>query len=146
MQVQKTCLVLVAALILTITGIAWAQEGQGIPVDVPGTGVNFFLYRFEGEQTPYNEINQIWANLSTAFVQWVKAGQKPEDLSKKDVHVKVNPSGSVSIYIKDQFIVEIDEYHAKINRATPRQLAEVWAENLKAGVEQFVSTNELKKM
>ncbi len=146
MQVRKTSLVLAAALVLLTTGMAWAQEGQGIPVDIPGTGVNFFLYRFEGDQKPYEEVNQIWANLSAAFAQWVEAGQKPADLSKEDVHVKVNPTGSVSIYIKEQFIVEVDDYHAKINRATPRQLAEMWAENLKAGVEKFVSINELKKM
>lgn len=135
-------LVLVAAV---SCGVGAQELGSGIPVDIPGTGVNFFLYRFTGEEKPFHEVNAIWANLSKAFEQWVLAGQNPKDLTGEDVQVVVNPTGSVSLYLKDQFIVEVDEYHAKINRATPKQLAEKWAANLREGVERFVSINELKE-
>lgn len=143
MQVRKVNFLLVVLVVTLLGGSALAQ-GQGIPVDIPGTGVNFFLYRYEGQSEPYAEINEIWANLSKAFSEWVEAGQKPGALSGKDVQIKTNASGSVNLYIKDHFILEVDEYHARANKATPAQLAEKWAANLREGVDAFVAINELK--
>lgn len=140
---RKVKFLLIVALVVLLSNGALAQV-KGVPVDIPGTGVNFFLYRYEGVEAPYNEINQIWANLSSIFSRWVEEGQKPGTLTGEDVLVKVNGSGSVTIYIKDQFIVEVDEYHAKINKATPAQLGEKWAANLKLGVEKFVAINQPK--
>lgn len=121
-------------------GTAFAQT-QGLPVDIPGTGLNFFLYRYEGADVPYDKVNAIWANLSAAFGQWVEEGQVPGALTADDVRILTDESGTVEIYLKKQFIVEVDEYHARINQATPLQLAEKWAENLRRGVEKFVSIN-----
>lgn len=139
---RKVKFLLIVVLIATLSGGAFAQT-KGIPVDIPGTGLNFFLYRYE-EVAPHDKVNAIWANLSNAFAQWVDAGQDPLALSGKDVQIKTNSSGSVSIYIKEQFIVEVDQYHAKINKATTPQLAEKWADNLRKGVDKFVSINEPK--
>ncbi|NMB01232.1 MAG: hypothetical protein GX971_06910 [Firmicutes bacterium] len=140
MQVRKLNFFLVVTLVTMLSGTVLAQ---GIPVDIPGTGVNFFLYRYEG-QNPHEKINDIWANLTKVFSDWVEAGQKPGALSGKDVQIKTNSSGSVSLYVKDQFILEVDQYHAQANKATPAQLAEKWAANLRAGVDAFVTINELK--
>ena len=140
---RKVIFAVALSLIVLFSSGVWAQ-GVGIPVDIPGTVVNFFLYRYEGDQKPYNQVNAIWANLSAAFDQWVVSTQDPADLSGKDVHIVVNASGSVSVFLKDHFIVEVDQYHAKINRATPQQLAEKWAANLREGVEKFVSINQPK--
>lgn len=117
---------------------------KGIPVDIPGTGVNFFLYRYEGP-APYDKINAIWDNLSEVFAAWVDAGQRTDDLSSKDVHIIIDPNGEVAIYIKDQLIVVVDEYHATINKATPAQLAEKWAVNLRLGVDEFVANNAIEE-
>jgi hypothetical protein len=92
---------------------------------------------------PYDQISKIWANLSSVFSAWVEAGQDPSALSAKDVQIKTDASGAVSLYVKDTFIVEVDEYHASLNKATKAQLAEKWAANLKRGVEAFVAINEL---
>ena len=140
---RKVKFLLIVVLVVMLSSGVFAQV-QGIPVDIPGTGVNFFLYRYEGNAAPHDKVNTIWANLSNAFAQWVDAGQKPQALSGKDVQIKTNSSGSVSIYVKEQFIVEVDQYHAKVNKATPAQLAEKWAANLRKGVDTFVTINEAK--
>ncbi|NLJ73621.1 MAG: hypothetical protein GX331_01370 [Firmicutes bacterium] len=141
MQRRKFSLLTALILVFLVSGGVFAQA-KGFPVDIPGTGVNFFLYRYEGEKVPYAEINAIWANLSSAFLHWVEAGQNPQDLSEKDVAVRTTADGQVGIFLKDQLIVIVDDYHAKINRATPKQLGEMWAANLKKGVERFVMINE----
>lgn len=144
MQVRKLNFFLVVVLIAMLSGGTVLAQGQGVPVDIPGTGVNFFLYRYEGQDEPYDKINEIWANLSIVFSEWEKDGQKPGALSAEDVQIKANASGSVSLYVKDQFILEVDEYHARANKATPAQLAEKWAANLREGIDAFVTINELK--
>lgn len=143
MQKRKFSLLTALVLVVLVSGGVYA-EVKGYPVDIPGTGVNFFLYRYEGENVPYGEINSIWANLSSAFMQWVEAGQNPQDLSSNDVSVKTTENGQVGVFLKGQLIVIVDEYHAKINRAAPKQLGEMWAANLRKGVERFTAINELK--
>lgn len=133
-------ILLVTAVVVLFAGAALAQ---GFPVDIPGTGVNFFLYRYEGADIPHREINAVWANLSNAFAHWVEAGQDPASLTGDDVRILTDTAGKVEIYVKDEFIVEVDDYHAKLNKATPQQLAEKWAENLRRGVEKFVEINVL---
>lgn len=132
-------ILLAAVLVIVLAGTAAAA--QGIPVDIPGTGVNFFLYRFEGPILPYQDINAIWANLSSAFAQWVEEGQDPHSLTADDVRILTDTDGRVEIYIKNQFIVEVDDYHAQLNQATRQQLAEKWAANLRVGLEEFVTIN-----
>jgi len=136
MQVRKLNFLLVVALVVLLSGTVMAK---GIPVDIPGTGVNFFLYRYEGQTVPYDKINAIWENLSKAFQTWVDNGQKPGELSGSDVHVKGN-----DLYVKDQYILTVDQYHADANKATRAQLAEKWAANLRKGVDVFVATNTIK--
>lgn len=140
---RKVKFLLIVVLVMVLSSGVFAQV-QGIPVDIPGTGVNFFLYRYEGSSAPHGKVNEIWANLSNAFTQWVDGGQSPQALAGKDVQIKTNSSGSVNIYVKDQFIVEVDQYHAKINKATPAQLAEKWAANLRKGIDEFVAINAPK--
>ncbi|HHT89585.1 MAG: hypothetical protein QM451_03355 [Bacillota bacterium] len=123
------------ALLVVFSGTVLAQ---GIPVDIPGTGVNFFLYRYEGE-VPYKEIDAIWDNISQVFQAWVDSGQDPGALSGQDVQVR-----GADIFVKNQFIVTADQYHANANKATPSQLAEKWAANLRKGVDAFVAINVLK--
>jgi hypothetical protein len=136
MQVRKLNFLLVIVLVALLSGTVLAQ---GVPVDIPGTGVNFFLYRFEGQVAPHDKVNTIWENLTIAFQAWADGGQKPGDLSGKDVQVKGN-----DIYVKDQFILTVDQYHADANKATRAQLAEKWAANLRKGVDAFVNTNIVK--
>ncbi len=131
-------ILLVIALVVLVAGVAAAQ---GVPVDIPGTGVNFFLYRYDGPDTPHQEINAIWANLSSVFSQWVEDGQDPQSLTADDVRILTAADGRVEIYVKNQFIVEVDDYHARLNKATRSQLAEQWAANLRIGVEEFVAIN-----
>lgn len=133
---RKFNFILVILLVALLSSTALAK---GVPVDIPGTGVNFFLYRYEGQAAPYDKINAIWENLSKAFQEWVDEGQIPGALSGKDVHIK----GS-DIYIKDQYILTVDQYHADANKATRAQLAEKWAANLRAGVDAFVTINAAK--
>lgn len=142
MQVRKINFLLVVVLLMVFSTNVLAQS-KSIPVDIPGTGVHFFMYRYEGTTPPYDQISKIWANLSSVFSAWVEAGQDPSALSAKDVQIKTDASGAVSLYVKDTFIVEVDEYHASLNKATKAQLAEKWAANLKRGVEAFVAINEL---
>lgn len=132
MQVRKVNFLLVVALVVILSGTVLAQ---GVPVDIPGTGVNFFLYRYEGS-VPYDKIATIWENLSKAFQVWVDEGQEPGGLTGADVQVKGN-----DIYVKDQFILTVDQFHANANKATRAQLAEKWAANLRQGVEAFVAIN-----
>lgn len=136
MQVRKVNFLLVVALVALLSGAALAQ---GIPVDIPGTGVNFFLYRYEGQVAPHDKINAIWENLTKAFQAWSDGGQQQGALSGKDVQVKGH-----EIYVKDQFILAVDQYHANANKATKAQLAEKWAANLRKGVDAFVTTNIIK--
>ena len=133
MQVRKLNFLLVVALVVVLSGTVLAQ---GVPVDIPGTGVNFFLYRYEGSVVPHYKINEIWENLTEAFQAWADAGQKQGGLSGADVQVKGN-----DIYVKDQFILTVSQYHANANKATRAQLAEKWAANLREGVDVFVATN-----
>lgn len=140
---RKLTFLLVVVLVAVLSGPIMAQT-KGFPVDIPGTGVNFFLYRYEGNNVPYDKINAIWANLSKVFADWVEAGQDPAQLSGKDVQIKTNAAGAVGLYVKDQFIVEVDQFHAAANKATPAQLAEKWAANLRLGVETFVAVNQPK--
>ncbi|SRR5690554_895763 len=136
MQVRKANFILVILVVALLSGTALAK---GVPVDIPGTGVNFFLYRYEGQTAPYEKINAIWENLSKAFQAWVDGGQKPGALSGKDVQVKGN-----DIYVKDQFVLTVDQYHADANKASRAQLAEKWAANLRKGVDAFVAINTAK--
>ena len=136
MQVRKVNFLLVVALVVVFSGAVLAQS---VPVDIPGTGMNFFLYRYEGQTVPYEKIDTIWDNLSQVFQAWVDGGQDPDALSGQDVQVK-----GADIYVKNQFIVTADQYHADANRATPSQLAEKWAANLRKGVDAFVAINILK--
>jgi|LSQX01.1.fsa_nt_gb hypothetical protein len=135
MQVRKLNFLFAIALLVVFSGTVLAQ---GIPVDIPGTGVNFFLYRYEGE-VPYKEIDAIWDNISQVFQAWVDSGQDPGALSGQDVQVR-----GADIFVKNQFIVTADQYHANANKATPSQLAEKWAANLRKGVDAFVAINVLK--
>ena len=137
---QRIRILLVVAIVVLIAGTAFAQ---GFPVDIPGTGVHFFLYRYEGTDIPFQKINAIWANLSSAFSHWVDMGQDPDALTADDVRILTDQAGGAHLFIKDQFIVEVDEYHAKLNKTTPEKLAEIWAENLRRGVEEFVAVNVL---
>jgi len=130
-------------LVLLAVSVAGAQ-GNGIPVDIPGTDVNFFLYRYEGANPPYDALNTIWGRLSTVFTEWVITGQDPTMLSPDDVEVR-STNGQTAIFLKDVLIVEIDDYHSQINRATKKQLGEMWASNLKKGVQVFVQTNQVKR-
>lgn len=141
MQVRKFNFLLVVLLVAVLSATALAQS-KGIPVDVPGTGVLFFTYRYEGNVPPYDAVNTIWTNLNTVFTAWVDAGQDPSALTGKDVQIKTDAAGNVSLYVKDQFIVEVDAYHAAANKSTKAQLAEKWAANLRRGVEAFVKINE----
>ncbi|NMB21376.1 MAG: hypothetical protein GX979_10960 [Firmicutes bacterium] len=130
---RKFNFLLVIALVAMLSGTVLAQ---GVPVDIPGTGVNFFLYRYEGNAVPYDKISTIWENITKAFQVWVDAGQEQDGLSGADVRVQGN-----DIYVKDQFILTVDQYHANANKATRAQLAEKWAANLRKGVDVFVATN-----
>ncbi len=134
---RKVNFVLVVALVALMSGAVLAQS---VPVDIPGTGVNFFLYRYEGQTVPHDKIDTIWLNISKVFQTWVEEGQSPASLSGKDVQVK-----GADLFIKDQFILTVDQFHANANKATPAQLAEKWAANLRQGVDAFVEINVLKK-
>lgn len=131
-------------LLLVVSSVAMAQP-KGIPVDIPGTDTHFFLYRYEGDNPPYQKVEQIWERLSNVFLAWVEAGQDPAKLGAKNVTIKETDLGLPGLFIGDTLIVEVDEYHARINHATPRQLAEKWAENLETGVEAFVRNNLPKR-
>ncbi|HAI52623.1 MAG: hypothetical protein WBI99_06255 [Limnochordia bacterium] len=137
---RKINLLLVVLLVAVLSTTVLAQP-KGILVDIPGTGVHFFTYRYEGDAPPYDKVNAIWANLSAVFAAWVEAGQDPAALTAKDVQIRTE-DGTVSLYVKDQFIVEVDAYHAALNKATKAQLAEKWAANLRRGIEAFVAINE----
>lgn len=138
---MRTKRLLLAAVLVILLGSVAAAQVQGIPVDIPGTGMNFFLYRYEGEQIPHDKVNVIWANLTNAFAEWVEQGQEEGALTGDDVRILSDASGAVEIYIKRHFIVEVDEYHAEINKATRQQLAEKWAANLSQAVEKFITVN-----
>lgn len=135
---RKLNFLVVVVLVAMLSGTVLAQ-GQGVPVDIPGTGVNFFLYRYEGQTVPHDKINLIWENLNRVFLEWVDGGQDPLALSGQDVQAK-----GADIYVKDHFILTVDQYHANANKATPAQLAQKWAANLSEGVDAFVTINKLK--
>jgi len=139
--VRRMNLLLVVLLVAVVSTTVLAQS-KGIPVDIPGTGVHFFTYRYEGTTPPYDQINTIWANLSKVFGAWVDAGQDPSALTAKDVEIRTDAAGDVALYVKGQFIVEVDAYHAEQNKATKAQLAEKWAANLRKGIEVFVTLNK----
>ena len=138
---RKFNFLLVVLLVAVLSAAALAQS-KGIPVDVPGTGVLFFTYRYEGNVPPYDAVNTIWTNLNTVFTAWVDAGQDPSALTAKDVEIRTDAAGDVALYVKGQFIVEVDAYHAEQNKATKAQLAEKWAANLRKGIEVFVTLNK----
>lgn len=137
---RKINFLFVVLLVALLSGPVLAQS-KGIPVDIPGTGIHFFTYRYEGTTPPYDQVNAIWSNLTKVFTEWVEAGQDPAKLTAKDVEIKTDAAGNVSLYVKGQFIVEVDAYHASFNKATKAQLAEKWAANLRRGVERFVAIN-----
>jgi hypothetical protein len=136
----RTILLVCLVSVLAVGAVVNA-EIKGYPVDIPGTNVNFFLYRYTGDEVPYDAIGQIWKNLSDVLVQWSSEGADPSALSPADVEVKT-VGDVVGVYLKGQLIVEVDEFHATANHATRVQLATMWAENLKKGVEVFVELNQ----
>ena len=80
-------------------------------MDIPGTNVNFFLYRYTGDEVPYDAIAQIWKNLSDVFIEWASQGADPTALTSDDVTV-ATVGDVVGIYLKGRLIVEVDEFHA----------------------------------
>ncbi|HHW72304.1 MAG TPA: hypothetical protein GX393_03655 [Firmicutes bacterium] len=138
---RKINFLLVVLLVAVLSSAVQAQV-KGYPVDIPGTGVLFFTYRYEGNTAPYDKINEIWGNLTKVFTAWVDAGQNPSALTGKDVEIKTDAAGNVALYVKGQFIVEVDAFHAAYNKATKAQLAEKWAANLRKGIEAFVANNQ----
>lgn len=139
---KKQSVSLIACLLIVLAiGSGVKANLNGYPIDIPGTNVNFFLYRYTGDQVPYDAIAEIWKNLSDVFIEWSTQGADPKALSPEDVSIKT-VDNKVGIYLKDHFIVEVDEFHAKANHATPAQLAQKWAANLKEGVQVFIELNQ----
>jgi len=128
-------------MVVIAVGAVHADELKGYPVDIPGTNVLFFTYRYTGDEVPYDDINAIWRNLSDVLIEWSARGAKPEELSPADVEVKT-VNDEVGIYLKGRLIVAVDESHAKANYATRQQLANMWAENLRKGIKIFVELNQ----
>lgn len=50
------------------------------------------------------------------------------------------------IFVGDYLIVTIDEVHARINRCSPQELAEVWADNLRRGLSRYLEINAPKAL
>ncbi len=142
MKAAKVLLLVVSFLLLT-SGLGLAQVNS-YPVDVPGTNVHFFLMRYEGATPPYAAIQTIWERIGTVFHEWSLAGRDPEALTAHDVTVGKTEAGQMAVWLKGHLIVTIDDFHARYNRATPEQLAEKWAVNLREGVTAFVEINERK--
>ena len=132
----------ICLLVCLVSVLAWdcRQLKSRIPVDIPGTNVNFFLYRYTGDEVPTCHC-QIWKNLSDVFIEWASQGADPTALTSDDVTV-ATVGDVVGIYLKGRLIVEVDEFHAQANYATRLQLADMWAANLKKGVDIFVDLNK----
>lgn len=131
------------SLLLILSAVTYAMPG--IPVDIPGTNVHFFLYRYETGTPPYGEVATIWARLSGVFNTWAeKEGKNPALLTPNHVTIAQTTEGHLGIYLKGTLIVVVDEYHAKANHATKDQLAQMWARNLEEGVAVFAEQNALK--
>jgi hypothetical protein len=140
MKSLRICLLVCLVSVLAL-GTAASAEVKGYPVDIPGTNVNFFLYRYTGDEVPYDAIAQIWKNLSDVFIEWASQGADPTALTSDDVTV-ATVGDVVGIYLKGRLIVEVDEFHAQANYATRLQLADMWAANLKKAVDIFVDLNK----
>ena len=136
-------LLLVVSFLLLVPGLSLAQVNS-YPVDVPGTNVHFFLMRYEGATPPYAAIQTVWERIGRVSHEWSLAGRDPQTMSAQDVSVGRTEGGQVAVMLKGQLIVTIDDFHAQYNRATPTQLAEKWAANLRDGVTAFVEINEQK--
>ena len=139
MNKLRTILLVCLVSVLAVGAVVNA-EIKGYPVDIPGTNVNFFLYRYTGDEVPYDAIGQIWKTERRLVLSGLPRGGSicsfPADVEVKTV------GDVVGVYLKGQLIVEVDEFHATANHATRVQLATMWAENLKKGVEVFVELNQ----
>lgn len=133
-----------ALLVVLFVGLAASAQVNSLPVDVPGTNELFFQIRYEGTEPPYAKAHQIWNRLNQVFFRWVDESQDPNALGSEDVTVSQTAAGHPAIFLKDTLVVEVDEFHAQYNRATPAQLADMWAANLRKGVTAFVQTNVKK--
>ena len=138
---RKFNFLLVVLLVAVLSAAALAQS-KGIPVDVPGTGVLFFTYRYEGNVPPYDAVNTIWTNLNTVFHSMGGRWPGPLCPHRQRCADQDRCSGQCQLVCEGSFIVEVDAYHAAANKATKAQLAEKWAANLRRGVEAFVKINE----
>lgn len=139
MQKQRLFYGLTLAFVLVLSFSVSASPG--IPIDIPGTQVHFFTLRYEATAPPYDQVELIWQRLSSVFQQWVEDGQNPEALSPEMVIIENAPQGKQAIFLKGTLIVEVDSYHAQVNRASIEQVARVWADNLREGITIFVENN-----
>lgn len=142
---MKRTLLIVVFLAIVFSSVGFAQVNK-YPIDIPGTNVLFFNLRYEGTTLPFELINEIWERINDVFITWVENGQNPAELTADDVTIGKTTDGEVAIFLKGSLIVIVDEFHARINKTTPQKLAEVWANNLKEGVEIFVKNNTLASM
>ncbi len=136
--------ILVSSLLVLLMTSFVAAQPKSIAIDVPGTDVHFFSLRYEGDTPPYQKANEIWERLNSVLLSWVDQGQDPTMLTSAMVSTGLTSDGSMAVFLKDTYIITVDEFHATINRATPEQLAEMWANNLRKGITVFVQTNVLR--
>ncbi len=133
----------VSILVVFLFTAGASAQVKSLPVDVPGTNVHFFLMRYTEDAPPYMQVDLVWDRLNQVFLNWVDQGQDPQALTPEMVTTGLSENNTAAVFLQGTLIVEVDEFHSTYNRATPAQLAEMWAANLRKGVESFVSINVL---
>lgn len=141
---RKGLLALALLVVLLVFSGNVLANPNSYPVDIPGTDLHFFSYRFEGDVPPFEKIEDIWKRLGDVIQDWVEHGREPLQLTADHVEVKKTSDNQWGVYLKGQLIVIADQYHAQVNRSTSEKLSKQWAANLAKGIEAFTEINVKK--
>ena len=141
-----TWIVVIAALVLAMAAGALAAsedagEAQEARAEVVIGGITVFRFTswFKGV-SPNARVGSVYRRLWHVLA--ITSPENRDALVDKVRVVKVQ--GDYCIMIGKDLIVTVDPIHAQRNRSSPQDLAEVWAKNLRQGLQCYLTINVRK--
>lgn len=118
---------MVASMLVALGGLAaLAQGNQGEAVDIAGVVILRVRIPVDGRE-PLEQVAAI-------YQRWVQVLEETKENLSPDLVRIEEEDGEPVIYVGSVPLIRVDEGHARINRTTPKGLAEVWASNLRRAI------------
>lgn len=148
-KTKMTLMVIALAVTVAVVAVAAmeaAAETNGPSETILSSAVELgaiTLFRFHQPfkgASPQERANTVYKRL------WhVLDSTAPEKRLELPDQVRVTQvKADTCIFIGDYLIVTIDDIHARLNRCSPQELAEVWADNLRRGLSRYLDINAPK--